>query len=66
MDTYFDLGPHSRSITSSSAEAFTSLNLSLNWCYIFHHKEALRCFEKVVELDANCAMGHWGIGASPT
>jgi tetratricopeptide (TPR) repeat protein len=61
MDTYFDLGPHSRTITSDSEEALTWFNRGLNWCYAFHHKEALRCFEKVVELDANCAMGHWGI-----
>ncbi len=33
----------------------------LIWCYGFNQEEAVRCFEKVVELDPECAMGYWGI-----
>jgi tetratricopeptide (TPR) repeat protein len=61
MDDYYDLGPHSRTITTRSAEAQVWFNRGLNWCYAFHHEEALRCFEKVVEHDPDCAMGYWGI-----
>ena len=62
MDPYFSLGPYARSISTRSDEAQTWFNRGLNWCYAFHHKEAVRCFQKVVELDPDCAMG---IGASP-
>ena len=61
MDTYFDLGTYTRSITTQSPEAQTWFDRALNWCYGFHHFEAQRCFKKVIELDPNCAMGHWGL-----
>ena len=61
MEKYFSLGAYERDITTSSAAAKTWFNRGLNWCYAFHHKEALRCFSKVVELDPQCAMGYWGI-----
>lgn len=61
MDPYFSLGPYSRQISTSSNEAQTWFNRGLNWCYAFHHKEAVRCFEKVVDLDPDCAMGYWGV-----
>ena len=61
MKSYFDLGTYSRSITTNSAEAQTWFDRGLNWCYAFHHQEAVRCFQKVVEFDPECAMGYWGI-----
>jgi tetratricopeptide (TPR) repeat protein len=61
MDTYFDLGRYSRPITTRSTEAQTWFDRGLIWCYGFHRTEALRCFQKVVELDPDCAMGYWGI-----
>ena len=61
MDTYFDLGKYGREISTASAEAETWFNRGLNWCYAFHHTEALRCFNKVVEIDPDCAMGYWGL-----
>ena len=61
MDPYFPLGPYTRSITTPSDEAQIWFNRGLNWCYAFHHKEAIRCFDKTVELDPDCAMGYWGI-----
>jgi len=33
----------------------------LNWCFGFHHEEAIYCFEKSLEADPECAMAHWGI-----
>ena len=61
MDPYFPLGPYTRKITTRSEEAQLWFNRGLNWCYAFHHKEAVHCFEKTVELDPDCAMGYWGI-----
>ena len=61
MDSYFDLGIYSRPITTSSAEAQLWFDRGLNWSYSFHHVEAIRCYEKVVELDPDCAMGYWGL-----
>ncbi len=61
MNAYFPLGPYSRSISTRSEEAETWFNRGLNWCYAFHHKEAVRCFEKTVALDPDCAMGYWGL-----
>ncbi len=61
MDNYFDLGTYCRSITTRSPEAQLWFDRGLNWCYAFHREEALLCFEKVIELDPDCAMGYWGI-----
>lgn len=61
MDDYFDLGSYNRSITTSSPEAMTWFNRGLVWCYGFNQEESLRCFEKVIELDPDCAMGYWGL-----
>ena len=61
MDPYFPLGPYTRSITTHSDEAQMWFIRGLNWCYAFHHKEAIRCFDKTVELDPDCVMGYWGI-----
>jgi hypothetical protein len=34
----------------------------LNWCFGYHHEEAVACFQKALEVDPDCAMAHWGIG----
>jgi hypothetical protein len=61
MDNYFNLGNYRRPITTTSLEAQTWFDRGLNWCYAFHHEEALRCFQKVIALDPNCAMAYWGL-----
>jgi tetratricopeptide (TPR) repeat protein len=61
MDNYFDLGNYRRPITTTSPAAQTWFDRGLNWCYAFHHEEALRCFQKVIALDPNCAMAYWGL-----
>ena len=50
MEPYFDTGPYKREITTKSREAEVWFNRGLNWCYAFHHKEALRCFEKMINI----------------
>ena len=61
MDYPYDVGPYTRTVTTSSPEAQLWFNRGLNWCFGYHHEEAVRCFEAALEHDATCAMAHWGI-----
>ena len=61
MSEYYNLGTHSRSITTYSPDAQTWFNRGLIWTFGFNHDEAVRCFERAVEHDPECAMAHWGI-----
>ena len=63
-EAYFDLGTHSRAITTTSAEAQRWFDRGLVWAYAFNHEEAIRCFEKAAAADPGCAMAHWGIAYS--
>ena len=58
---YFDLGPFSRPITTTSPEAQVWFDRGLNWVYGYNHMEAVACFRQALEHDANCAMAHWGV-----
>ncbi|MEA2962960.1 MAG: hypothetical protein QOI46_3058 [Alphaproteobacteria bacterium] len=62
MDYPYDLGRYSRKVTTSSPDAQHWFDRGLNWCFGYHHEEAVACFEKALEADPNCAMAHWGIG----
>src|SRR5579863_10518204 len=62
MDYPYDVGPYSRKVTTASPDAQRWFDRGLNWCFGFHHEEAIRCFEKALEADPNCAMAQWGIG----
>jgi tetratricopeptide (TPR) repeat protein len=59
--TYFDLGPYSRKITTSSPDAQLWFDRGLNWVFGFNHGEAIKCFQKALQHDPGCAMAHWGI-----
>jgi len=59
--TYFDLGPYSRKITTSSADTQLWFDRGLNWIFGFNHTEAIKCFRKALQHDPQCAMVHWGI-----
>ncbi len=61
MDYPYDLGPHSRRITTTSPEAQAWFDRGLNWTYGYNHEEAVACFEKAAKADPACAMAHWGI-----
>ena len=62
MDYPYDLGLYCRTVTTASADAQRWFNRGLNWCFGFHHEEAVACFEKALAADPNCAMAHWGVG----
>ncbi|MEO1491608.1 MAG: tetratricopeptide repeat protein [Pseudomonadota bacterium] len=57
---YFDLGPHSRAVTTTSKDAQIWFDRGLNWLYCYNHGEATACFQKAIEADPTCAMAHWG------
>jgi tetratricopeptide (TPR) repeat protein len=62
MDYPYDLGPYSRTVTTSSKDTQRWFDRGLNWCFGYHHEEAVTCFEKALEADPTCAMAHWGVG----
>jgi tetratricopeptide (TPR) repeat protein len=59
--TYFDLGPYTRKVTTSSSDAQLWFDRGLNWVLGFNHGEAIKCFQKALKHDPQCAMAHWGI-----
>jgi tetratricopeptide (TPR) repeat protein len=59
--TYFDLGPYSRKVTTSAPEAQLWFDRGLNWLFGFNHGEAIKCFQRALQHDPECAMAHWGI-----
>ncbi len=61
MDDYYDLGTHTRPVTTSSADAQRWFDRGLLWTYGYNHEEAIACFRRSLEHDPGCAMAHWGI-----
>ncbi len=60
MSDYYDLGSHTRPVTTDSAAAQRWFDRGLMWCYGYNHEEAMRCFQKATANDPSCAMAHWG------
>ncbi len=63
----FDLGAHTRTISTTSPAAQRWFDLGLNWVYGFNHEEGVKCFERALQHDPECVMAHWGaaLGAGP-
>jgi tetratricopeptide (TPR) repeat protein len=57
----FNLGSHSRTVSTASTEAQGWFDLGLNWCFAFNKTEGVKCFKKALESDSSCVMAHWGI-----
>src|SRR5262245_58603040 len=55
------LGAHTRKVTTSSPEAQRYVDQGLAFMSAFNHDEAERSFRRAAELDASCAMAHWGV-----
>jgi tetratricopeptide (TPR) repeat protein len=58
---YYELGSYHRPIDTSSPQAQVWFDRGLIWAYGFNHEEAIRCFERALELDAGLAIARWGI-----
>lgn len=63
----FDLGTHTKQISTTSSEAQHWFDVGLNWCFGFNHEEGVKCFQRALEYDPACVMAHWGAayGAGP-
>jgi tetratricopeptide (TPR) repeat protein len=61
MPDYYDLGSHTRRVSTASPAAQMWFDRGLIWTYAFNHEEAVRCFERALELDPALAMAHWGV-----
>jgi tetratricopeptide (TPR) repeat protein len=60
-DYPYDLGAHRRVVTTTSAQAQLWFDRGLNWCFGYHHGEAIACFEQALWHDPKCNMARWGI-----
>ena len=58
--TYFDLGPYSRKITTSSPDAQLWFDRGLNWVFGFNHAEAIKCFQQALQHDSRLRDGTLG------
>jgi tetratricopeptide (TPR) repeat protein len=57
----FNLGNHTRTISTTSEEAQRCFDRGLNWCFAFNKAEGAKCFNKALEYDPDCVMAHWGV-----
>ena len=53
-----------KKVTTVSTECQTWIDHGLLEMYGFNHEEAIRCFKKALNYDANCAMAHYFIAYS--
>jgi tetratricopeptide (TPR) repeat protein len=63
-EPYYELGSYHRPVETPSLQAQVWLDRGLVWAYAFNHEEAIRCFERALDLDADLAIARWGIAYS--
>lgn len=63
-EEYYDLGSYHRPTDTPSRQAQVWFDRGMVWAYAFNHEEAVRCFERALELDDDLAAAHWGIAYS--
>jgi tetratricopeptide (TPR) repeat protein len=57
----YDLGTYHKPVTTTSGAAQKWFDRGLIWTYGFNHEEAIKCFERAIEEDNNCALAFWGL-----
>ena len=60
-EPYYDLGSYRRPTDSPAPAAQTWFDRGLVWAYAFNHEEAIRCFERALDLDPDFAIARWGV-----
>ncbi|OBB15167.1 hypothetical protein A5662_00555 [Mycobacteriaceae bacterium 1482268.1] len=60
-EPYYDLGNFHRPVETPSPQAQIWFDRGLIWAYAFNHEEAIRCFERALQLDPDLAIARWGI-----
>jgi tetratricopeptide (TPR) repeat protein len=63
-EPYYDLGSYHRQIETPSPQAQVWFDRAMVWAYAFNHEEAIRCFDRALELDPGLAIARWGIAYS--
>jgi tetratricopeptide (TPR) repeat protein len=58
---YDNLGDHHREIRTADVQAQAYFDQGLRLQYAFNHAEAIRSYERAIQLDPQCAMCWWGI-----
>jgi tetratricopeptide (TPR) repeat protein len=63
-EPYYDLGSYHRPIETPSLQAQVWFDRGMVWAYAFNHDEAIRCFDRALELDPDMAIARWGVAYS--
>jgi len=61
MTTEFDLGHHSRPVTTTSPDAQQAFDRGLVWLYGYNHEAAAEAFEQAHVADPGCGAALWGL-----
>ena len=61
MSDYLDLGGFGKKVTTSSTDCQLWMDRGVVQTFGFNREEAIRCFQKALDFDANCAMAHYFI-----
>ncbi|WP_083267094.1 tetratricopeptide repeat protein [Mycolicibacterium porcinum] len=60
-EPYYRLGSYHRPTDTPSPPAQIWFDRGMVWSYAFNHEEAVRCFERALQLDPDLALARWGI-----
>src|SRR6202023_626499 len=63
-EPYYDLGSYHRPIVVPSPPAQVWFDRGMVWAYACNHEEAIRCFDRALELDPDLAIARWGVAYS--
>jgi tetratricopeptide (TPR) repeat protein len=63
-EPYYDLGSYHRPIETASPQAQLWFDRGMVWAYAFNHDEAIKCFERALDLDSDLAIARWGVAYS--
>jgi tetratricopeptide (TPR) repeat protein len=63
-EPYYDLGSYHRPIETPSLQAQVWFDRGMVWAYAFNHDEAIKCFERALDLDSDLAIARWGVAYS--
>ena len=63
-EPYYNLGAYHRPIETQSPQAQVWFDRGMVWAYAFNHEEAVRCFDRALELDPDLAIARWGVAYS--
>ncbi|MCT7661933.1 tetratricopeptide repeat protein [Mycobacterium deserti] len=60
-EPYYDLGSYRRPTETPTPAAQMWFDRGMVWSYAFNHEEAIRCFDRALEIDPDMAIARWGV-----